>query len=391
MRKNLKRKILLTMLLALLAFPQIVKADPYVGNYVGKETSIRTIIDGEDDETLYSKVYFDKDYTVDVEGLGGLSSYDRQFEYLENINVSPDNPVYKSIDGVLFSKDGKKLIWYPPTKNEGKSYTVPNSVKTIASRAFYQAKITEIKLNNNIEKIDERAFSLSELKEVSMPSKIKKVSEDAFYECTNLQKVNLNNVTNVGPSAFSRCNNLKTVKGNKIKKIGNNAFYQDGKLKTIQLGKVTKIESEAFNECTSLKKVNLSKVKEFGEEAFMYTGIKQFTLKPGVKLAEQSLDPRTKIKYSVPFSKIKPYIGDGKCWNKVIGAKGYQLKLTYKVKKKNKTIVCTQKADYIGRFSKLGKKLKQADYEIFVKIRAYKYKNHKKVYTKWSKSTGFFF
>lgn len=391
MRKNLKRKILLTMLLALLAFPQIVKADPYVGNYVGKETSIRTIIDGEDDETLYSKVYFDKDYTVDVEGLGGLSSYDRQFEYLENINVSPDNPVYKSIDGVLFSKDGKKLIWYPPTKNEGKSYTVPNSVKTIASRAFYQAKITEIKLNNNIEKIDERAFSLSELKEVSMPSKIKKVSEDAFYECTNLQKVNLNNVTNVGPSAFSRCNNLKTVKGNKIKKIGNNAFYQDGKLKTIQLGKVTKIESEAFNECTSLKKVNLSKVKEFGEEAFMYTGIKQFTLKPGVKLAEQSLDPRTKIKYSVPFSKIKPYIGDGKCWNKVIGAKGYQLKLTYKVKKKNKTIVCTQKADYIGRFSKLGKKLKQADYEIFVKIRAYKYKNKKKVYTKWSKSTRFFF
>jgi len=391
MRKNLKRKILLTMLLALLTFPQIVKADPYVGNYVGKETSIRTIIDGEDDETLYSKVYFDKDYTVDVEGIGGLFSYERQFEYLENINVSPDNPVYKSIDGVLFSKDGKKLIWYPPTKNEGKSYTVPNSVKTIASRAFYQAKITEIKLNNNIEKIDERAFSLSELKEVNMPSKIKKVSEDAFYECANLQKVNLNNVTNIGEAAFSRCKSLKTIKGNKIKKIGIDAFYQNVKLKTIQLGKVTKIESEAFNGCTSLKKVNLSKVKEFGEEAFMYTGIKQFTLKPGVKLAEQSLDPRTKIKYSVPFSKIKPYIGDGKCWNKVIGAKGYQLKLTYKVKKKNKTIVCTQKADYIGRFSKLGKKLKQADYEIFVKIRAYKYKNKKKVYTKWSKSTGFFF
>lgn len=136
MRKNLKRKILLTMLLVLLAFPQIVKADPYMG----KETNIRIIRSSEEHETLYSKIYFDKDYTVDVEGLGGLSSYERQFEYLENINVSPDNPVYKSIDGVLFSKDGKKLIWYPPTKNEGKSYTVPNSVKTIASRAFYQAK-----------------------------------------------------------------------------------------------------------------------------------------------------------------------------------------------------------------------------------------------------------
>ena len=107
MRKNLKRKILLTMLLVLLAFPQIVKADPYVG----KETNIRIIRSSEEHETLYSKIYFDKDYTVDVEGLGGLSSYDRQFEYLENINVSPDNPVYKSIDGVLFSKDGKKLIW----------------------------------------------------------------------------------------------------------------------------------------------------------------------------------------------------------------------------------------------------------------------------------------
>ena len=40
MRKNLKRKILLTMLLALLAFPQIVKADPYEGPYVGKARHI---------------------------------------------------------------------------------------------------------------------------------------------------------------------------------------------------------------------------------------------------------------------------------------------------------------------------------------------------------------
>ena len=61
-------------------------------------------------------------------------------------------------------------------------------MKTIASRAFYQAKITEIKLNNNIEKIDEWAFSLSELKEVSMPSKIKKVSKYAFNECANYKR-----------------------------------------------------------------------------------------------------------------------------------------------------------------------------------------------------------
>ena len=46
----------------------------------------------------------------------------------KNIFVDKDNPYFIDIDGVLFSKDKKKLLAYPMKKNEGAEYVVPNSV-----------------------------------------------------------------------------------------------------------------------------------------------------------------------------------------------------------------------------------------------------------------------
>jgi hypothetical protein len=54
---------------------------------------------------------------------------------LQEIIVDKDNPKYKSIDGVLYSKDGTELIQYP-TKKTGTSFAVPNTVTTIVWCAF---------------------------------------------------------------------------------------------------------------------------------------------------------------------------------------------------------------------------------------------------------------
>jgi hypothetical protein len=54
---------------------------------------------------------------------------------LVNINVDSANPNYKSVDGVLYSKDGKTLVLYP-TNKAGESFSVPNDVIKISSYAF---------------------------------------------------------------------------------------------------------------------------------------------------------------------------------------------------------------------------------------------------------------
>lgn len=64
-------------------------------------------------------------------------NYDAFFgcENISSITVSEDNPAYKSVDGNLYTKDGKTLIQYAPAK-ENKSFTVPDGVEKITHYAF---------------------------------------------------------------------------------------------------------------------------------------------------------------------------------------------------------------------------------------------------------------
>ena len=48
---------------------------------------------------------------------------------LKNINVSPDNPHFYSINGILFSKDTNEMLCYPP-KNETTELTIPEGIVT---------------------------------------------------------------------------------------------------------------------------------------------------------------------------------------------------------------------------------------------------------------------
>ena len=76
---------------------------------------------------------------IDASAFAGCSS-------LTAINVSDGNPNYKSIDGVLFSKDGTELLWCP--KRESGRYEVPESVTRIATGAFSDSGINAIKIMN---------------------------------------------------------------------------------------------------------------------------------------------------------------------------------------------------------------------------------------------------
>ncbi|BCJ96471.1 hypothetical protein acsn021_40400 [Anaerocolumna cellulosilytica] len=64
------------------------------------------------------------------EGLTKLDGLDYAYKMdnLKAFTVAKGNPVFTSIDGVLYNKDVTELIWYPMQK-EDKTFTMPNTVK----------------------------------------------------------------------------------------------------------------------------------------------------------------------------------------------------------------------------------------------------------------------
>lgn len=140
----------------------------------------------------------------------------RNNQSLTKIIVSENNPNFKSIDGVLFSKDGKALIAFPNKKTE--IYTVPEGVETIEAMAFYKC---------------------SNLKEVKLASTVKILGDMAFLKALSLEKVNLNDgITSIGKNAFLGCEKLTSLEIPKtIESIGEFAFYNCVNLLNIRVYK----------------------------------------------------------------------------------------------------------------------------------------------------------
>ena len=78
------------------------------------------------------------------------------------IEVDPENPEYKSVDGVLLSKDGRTLYEYPMGKG-GEEYRVPDGVVEIVANAFRAEASTtrpkKIVLPNSVQIVKMSAFT----------------------------------------------------------------------------------------------------------------------------------------------------------------------------------------------------------------------------------------
>lgn len=99
---------------------------------------------------------------------------------LERFTVQEGNTKYKSEDGVLYSKDGKKLICYPVAKKETVFY-VPKGVETIEETAcFKQKNITQVVMSSSVRRIKSYAFAWCPLKKVKLNKKLQVIEEGAF-------------------------------------------------------------------------------------------------------------------------------------------------------------------------------------------------------------------
>ena len=111
-------------------------------------------------------------------------------KHLEAIFVDENNKHYKSIDGVLYTKDLKRLIKYPRAKKEAE-YKIPTGVKYISEYAFMEAKELEtLSLPQGLERIGIDAFSCCKgIDRIELPDSIKSVSHGAFEGCNSLDEI----------------------------------------------------------------------------------------------------------------------------------------------------------------------------------------------------------
>ena len=217
---------------------------------------------------------------------GGMSAYE----------VSPDNPVYSSEDGIMFNKDKTELLHFP-AKKQVESYPIPEKVEKIGEFAFESNQLNEVIFHDKLLSIDDYAFFLCEkLEKADVPNSVEFVGESAFSRCYNLkeahlpekltvippglfeygyklEKVNIpSTVTSIGKSACRYCrkmNDLRLPEG--LVEIGDEAFNGWEMTSLVIPNSVTTIGRQAFDGCTELKSLVLgNSVSKIGQNAFYY-------------------------------------------------------------------------------------------------------------------------
>jgi hypothetical protein len=119
------------------------------------------------------------------------------------INVGAGNTDYSSVDGVLFSKDGKTLLGYPGGRTGG--YTVPVGVTSIGNYAFRgHTGLTSIIISDPVASIGQGAFyGCTKLTSITIPDSVTSISSSAFDGCSALKAAALpEDMTYFGTSAF---------------------------------------------------------------------------------------------------------------------------------------------------------------------------------------------
>lgn len=212
---------------------------------------------------------------------------------LVEISVDADNPVFYSVDGVLFNRDGT-LLRYPPERGL-EEYTIPDGVRVIGNSAFAQARVDKIIMPDSVEEINNWAFSaigsisyadvqlqfsnrlhiiggaafaFANVLGITLPDSLKRIEAYAFHGCPYLESVSIpDGVEYIGESAFAMCRYLKNV---------NIPASLDA------------IAANTFEGCKALSQIEIpGNVKTIGEYAFRKTGLRTLTLGEGIEAVEK--------------------------------------------------------------------------------------------------------
>lgn len=189
------------------------------------------------------------------------------------IAISEKNPFFVTVDGNLYSKDGKTLLQYAAGKRDS-AFTCPKSVTEIRSSAFYGCHaLTDVVLGENVAHIGEEAFcGCKNLSFIHIPDSVTEIGVGAFSGCVSLSRPYFGNgLREIGAYAFEHCTALRQsplCKG--VTEIRRGTFDRCTSLRKIFVpDTVVRIANFAFNGCTALREVSLPEALEsISEGAF---------------------------------------------------------------------------------------------------------------------------
>ena len=176
-------------------------ADEGYSAYKGDIDIPSFVVSGSNDEFMFRVVEIDDDafkgctnvtsinipYSINRilnNALSGCSS-------LTRITVNQNNPVYKDVDGILFSKDNKMLIKYPAKRNIVE-YIISEEVSFICPEAFQDCSyLRKLTVGNFVTAISDYAFkNCSALEEVTLGGNVRIIGVESFFGCTKLATIN---------------------------------------------------------------------------------------------------------------------------------------------------------------------------------------------------------
>lgn len=221
---------------------------------------------------------------------------------MTSMTVDDNNPNYSGDGVALFNKDKTTLIYI--AKGISGTYTVPASVTTIASGAFYNNnKLTSVVFADGsaLTSIEGAAFqSCYAMTAITLPAGLETIGHAAFSGCTELLSVHIPaSVTSLDNTAFGGCSKMTSITVdaanpnyasddgmlfNKDKTILN--MCPKGKTSCTIPASVTTIANNAIQSCRNLTSIVIpANVTSIGKEAFSYcNGLTSITFEEGSQL-----------------------------------------------------------------------------------------------------------
>lgn len=198
---------------------------------------------------------------------------------LKKITVDYQNPNYRSVGGLLYSKDMTKLYAYPSGK-QNNVYVMPSTVTDFynAFGGFYISPVVIFGMTFDIfdgsfiksDLVNSSKFS-SNLKTVVISDKVSEIVDIAFYN-TGIESIFIpKSVTTIGKKAFWHCTELTTVgfdRNSSFTSLPTECFKDCTSLKNVTFGRIKYLESLVFGNCSSLERIDLTNVLSIESTAF---------------------------------------------------------------------------------------------------------------------------
>lgn len=219
----------------------------------------------------------------------------RSSSSLMNINVDADNQSYKSVDGVLFSKNGKSILAYPGGRYG--EYDIPTGTEIIGQDAFSGCKISKINIPNTVTKIKQWGIAYSDVTEIHIPESVLYLGYEAIsYHNNHLTKITVDD-NNPHYMAINNVLFNKSIPDNEKEGITGYETYMSHIIACAAMKEgtytipesVTHLDPSSFDYTRLSSVIMGDNVVYIGRRAFYTSDIESITLSANIETLEYSV------------------------------------------------------------------------------------------------------